>query len=79
MVARNGTKFESVSFRGRGYAGGMHGDSDVGDLLRLAAATEIVLALAERVDGDVADEAILAELQELLDRTTRALQRATAS
>jgi hypothetical protein len=50
----------------------------VGDLLRLAAATEIVLTLAERVDGDVADVASVAELHELLDRANRALQRATA-
>jgi hypothetical protein len=54
-------------------------DPDVGDLLRLAAAAEVVLALAERVDGDVADEAILAELHELVDRANRALERATAS
>jgi hypothetical protein len=67
-----------VNFPGRGYAGEVQGDPDVGDLLRLAAATEIVLALAERVDGDVADEAILAELQELLDRARQALERATA-
>lgn len=52
---------------------------DVGDLLRLAAAAEVVVALAERVDGDIADEAILAELHELLDRANRALARATAS
>ena len=49
------------------------------DLLRLTAATEVVLALAERVDGDIADEAIIAELHELLDRSRRALERATAS
>jgi len=51
----------------------------LGDLLRLAAATEVVLALAEQVDGGIADEAILAELHELLDRANRALERATAS
>jgi len=55
------------------------GDPDVGDLLRLTAATEVVLALAERVDGDIADEAIVAELRELLDRASRALEIATAS
>jgi hypothetical protein len=54
------------------------GDLDVGDLLRLAAATEVVLALAAQVDGAIADEATLTELQELLDRANRALQRATA-
>ena len=57
----------------------MDGDPDVGDLLRLTAATEVVLALAERVDGDIADEAIVAELRELLDRASRALEIATAS
>jgi hypothetical protein len=67
-----------VNFPSQGYAAEVHGDPDVGDLLRLAAATEIVLALAERVDGDVADEATLAELHELLDRANGALQRATA-
>jgi len=55
------------------------GDPDVGELLRLTAATEVVLALAERVDGDIADEAIVAELRELLDRASRALEIATAS
>jgi len=57
----------------------MNDDPDVGDLLRLVAAGEVVLALAEQVDGDVADEATLAELHELLDRANRALERATAS
>ena len=57
----------------------MSDDPDFGDLLRLAAATEIVLSLAERVDGDIADEPVIAELQELLDRANRALERATAS
>jgi hypothetical protein len=44
-----------------------------GDLIRLIAATEIVLAIAERVDADIADEAILAELHELHDRARHAL------
>jgi hypothetical protein len=57
----------------------MNDDPAVGDLLRLAAAAEVVLALAEQVDGDVADQATLAELHELLDRANRALERATAS
>ena len=48
-----------------------------GDLIRLLAATEIVLALAERVDGDIADEAIIAELHELHDRAGRALRSLT--
>ena len=54
-------------------------DPALGDLLRLSAATEVVLALAERVDGDIADEAIIAELHELLDRASRAVERTTAS
>lgn len=48
-----------------------------GELIRLVAATEIVLDLAERVDGDVADEAIIAELHELHDRARRALRSLT--
>ncbi len=78
MVTRNCSRFESVDFSYAGYATDVDGDPDVGDLLRLAAATEIVLAVAERIDGEIADEAILAELHELLDRANRALQRATA-
>jgi hypothetical protein len=79
MVVRSPGNFESVKFPHDGYAGEVDGDPRVGDLLRLAAATEIVLTLAERVDGDVADVASLAELHELLDRANRALQRATAT
>lgn len=79
MVVPSPWNFESMKFRRDGYAGEVDGDPDVGDLLRLASATEIVLTLAERVDGDVADEASLAELHEILDRANRALQRATAT
>jgi hypothetical protein len=53
----------------------MDGEPESGDLIRLVAATEIVLALAERVDGDIADEAIIAELHELHDRGRQALRR----
>jgi hypothetical protein len=52
-------------------------EPESGDLIRLLAATEIALALAERVDGDVADEAIIAELHELHDRARRALRSLT--
>jgi hypothetical protein len=45
-----------------------------GDLIRLIAATEIVLAIAERVDADIADDAILAELHELHERARQALR-----
>ena len=45
------------------------------DLLRLAAATEVLLSVAERVDGEIADETILAELYELRDRAYSALHR----
>jgi hypothetical protein len=50
-------------------------DTETGDLIRLVAATEIVLTLAERIDGEIADEAILAELHELHDRACHALRR----
>jgi hypothetical protein len=51
------------------------GERETGDLIRLVAATEIVLALAERIDGEITDEAILAELHELHDRACLALRR----
>jgi hypothetical protein len=49
--------------------------SDRQALIRLAAATEVLLSLAEQVDGEIADEAILAELYELRDRAHSALRR----
>jgi hypothetical protein len=42
-------------------------------LVRLVGATELLLTLAEQVDGEIADEAILAELQELRERAYSAL------
>ncbi|MFL5959859.1 MAG: hypothetical protein ACJ75G_06310 [Gaiellaceae bacterium] len=48
---------------------------DRSDLIRLAAASEVLLAIAERVDGEIVDEAILAELYELRDRAVSALRR----
>jgi hypothetical protein len=43
-------------------------------LIRLAAATDLLLTLAEQVDGEIADEAIVAELYELHDRAHDALR-----
>jgi hypothetical protein len=48
---------------------------DRSDLIRLAAATEVLLAVAERVNGEIADEAILAELYELRERAHDALRQ----
>lgn len=50
-------------------------EPDRADLIRLVAATEILLTIAQQVDGEIADEAILAELHELLDRAETALRR----
>lgn len=47
---------------------------DRADLIRLVAASEVLLAIAERVDGEIADEAILAELHELHERAVSALR-----
>jgi hypothetical protein len=44
-------------------------------VFRLAAAAEALLAIAERVDGEIVDEAILAELHELHDRAQSALRQ----
>jgi len=46
-----------------------------GDLVRLAAAAEVLLSIAERVDGELVDEAFVADLYELRDRVYTALQR----
>ena len=43
-------------------------------LVRLVGATELLITLAEQVNGEIADEAILAELYELLDRANSALR-----
>jgi hypothetical protein len=48
---------------------------DRGELIRLAAATEVLLSVAERVDGEIADEAVIANLYELRDRAHSALRR----
>jgi hypothetical protein len=44
-------------------------------LIRLVGATELLLTLAEQVDCEIADEAILAELYELRDRADSALRQ----
>jgi hypothetical protein len=43
-------------------------------LMRLVGATELLLTLAEQIDGEIADEAIVAELYELRDRAYSALR-----
>jgi hypothetical protein len=58
-----------------GMRGTMDEDHAVGDLLRLVAGTEVVLSAAERIDTDIVDEAVLAELHELHDRAVRVLAR----
>lgn len=58
---------------GAGYVEVMHA-SDRSALLRLAALTRLTLETAEEVNGDIADEAVLAELRELDDRVTVALR-----
>ncbi len=49
--------------------------AESGDMMRLAAVTDILIEVAERINGDIADEAILAELHELRDRAHAALRR----
>jgi hypothetical protein len=50
-------------------------DSTVNDLLRLTAATEVALSVAEGIGANIADEATLVELRELHDRAWEALSR----
>jgi hypothetical protein len=50
-------------------------DSTVNDLLRLTAATEVALSVAEGIGENIADEATLVELRELRDRAHEALSR----
>ena len=44
------------------------------DLVRLAAIVETLLGAAERIDGELVSEALLADLHELRDRVYVALQ-----
>jgi hypothetical protein len=47
----------------------MHDDPpERSDLIRLTAIIELLLTTAERVDGDLVDEAQIADLYELRDR-----------
>jgi hypothetical protein len=48
---------------------------DRGELARLVGATELLLSVAERVDGEIADEATIAALYELRERAYAALLR----
>jgi hypothetical protein len=54
----------------------MNGETlDRAGLIQLAAATEVLLSIIERVDGELVDEALLADLYELRDRAQSALNR----
>ncbi len=53
----------------------MDGQPDRGELARLVGATELLLSVAERVDGEIADEATIAALYELRERAYSALLR----
>ena len=46
-----------------------------GDLIRLTAIIEMLLTTAERVDGELVDEALIADLYELRERAHTELQR----
>jgi hypothetical protein len=55
----------------------MYGDPpERSDLIRLTAIIELLLTTAERVDGELVDEALIADLCELRDRAHLALERA---
>ena len=53
----------------------MNGDPpERADLIRLVAVTGVLLNVAERVNGEIVDEALLADLYELRDRAESALR-----
>jgi hypothetical protein len=53
----------------------MNGDPpERADLVRLVAVTGVLLDVAERVNGEIVDEALLADLYELRDRAESALR-----
>jgi hypothetical protein len=56
-------------------ADALNSDPERGDLVRLAAASEVLLSIAEQVNGAIVDEALLADLYELRDRAYSALER----
>jgi hypothetical protein len=45
------------------------------DLIRLTALIELLIPTAERIDGALVDEALMADLYELRDRARSALSR----
>jgi hypothetical protein len=45
------------------------------DLIRLTAILELLLTTAERIDGELVDEALIADLYELRERAHSALNR----
>jgi hypothetical protein len=45
------------------------------DLVRLTAIIELLIPTAERIDGALVDEALMADLYELRDRARSALNR----
>jgi hypothetical protein len=54
----------------------MYGDPpERNELVRLSAIIELLLTTAERVDGELVDEALIADLYELRDRTHTELHR----
>jgi hypothetical protein len=53
----------------------MDGDPTTQDLLRLIAGTEVVLSAARKLDAEIVDEALLADLLDLHDRAERVLGR----
>jgi hypothetical protein len=54
----------------------MYGDPpEPDDLIRLTAIIELLLTTSERVDGELVDEVLIAELSELRDRAHSELQR----
>ena len=75
MLDLDGAKFEGAGFAPHGYACTMDADPTAGDLLRVIAGTEVVLGAAAKLDADIVDEAILAELHDLHDRACRVLAR----
>lgn len=48
--------------------------SERSDLMRLAAIIELLIQTAQRVDGDLVSEELIADLSELRERTYAALQ-----
>jgi hypothetical protein len=60
--------------KGEGKAAVDDAPSEYLALIRLVGATELLLSLAEQIDGEIVDEAILAELYELRERANAALR-----